>query len=80
MGSHKNLQTATDSRVASDRPRSILPIPFRVSSLSTVFSPRHVAKKPTYMETNTTGRLVKQWNLVVPSQVLDRSWEEPATR
>jgi len=36
----------------------------------------HVPKQPTYMARNAKGRLVKQWNLVVPSQVLDRAWEE----
>ena len=36
----------------------------------------HVPKQPTYMVRNATGILVKQWNLLVPSQVLDRSWEE----
>jgi predicted transcriptional regulator of viral defense system len=37
---------------------------------------QHIPKQPTYMARNTKGRLVKGWNLVVPSQVLDRSWEE----
>ena len=37
---------------------------------------RHVPKQPTYMVRNAKGRLVKQWNLVVPSQVFDRAWEE----
>ncbi|AFM28230.1 type IV toxin-antitoxin system AbiEi family antitoxin domain-containing protein [Desulfomonile tiedjei] len=35
-----------------------------------------IPKQPTYMARNSKGRLVKEWNLVVPSQVLDRSWEE----
>jgi len=35
-----------------------------------------IPKQPTYMARNSKGRLVKKWNLVVPSQVLDRSWEE----
>lgn len=37
---------------------------------------QHIPKQPTYMARNTKGRLVKKWNLVVPSQVLDRSWED----
>ena len=37
---------------------------------------QHIPKQPTYMVRNSKGRLVKKWNLVVPSQVLDRSWEE----
>jgi len=37
---------------------------------------QHVPKQPTYLARNAKGRLVKPWNLVVPSQVLDRSWEE----
>jgi len=37
---------------------------------------QHIPKQPTYMARNTKGRLVKKWNLVVPSQLLDRSWEE----
>lgn len=37
---------------------------------------QHIPKEPTYMARNTKGRLVKKWNLVVPSQVLDRAWEE----
>lgn len=37
---------------------------------------QHIPKQPTYMARNSKGRLVKKWNLVVPSQVLDRSWEE----
>jgi predicted transcriptional regulator of viral defense system len=37
---------------------------------------RHSPKQPTYMARQTKGRLVKAWNLVVPSRVLDRSWEE----
>jgi predicted transcriptional regulator of viral defense system len=37
---------------------------------------RHAPKQPTYMVRQTKGRLVTKWNLVVPSQVLDRSWEE----
>jgi predicted transcriptional regulator of viral defense system len=36
----------------------------------------NIPKQPTYMARNTKGRLVRDWNLVVPSQVLDRSWEE----
>ena len=37
---------------------------------------QHIPKQTTYMARNTKGRLVKKWNLVVPSQILDRSWEE----
>lgn len=37
---------------------------------------QHTPKQPTYMARNSKGRLVKKWNLVVPSQVLDRAWEE----
>jgi len=37
---------------------------------------QHIPKQPTYMVRNSRGRLVTKWNLVVPSQVLDRSWEE----
>jgi predicted transcriptional regulator of viral defense system len=35
-------------------------------------------KQPHYLERKerTTGRLVKEWNLVVPARVADRSWEE----
>ncbi len=36
----------------------------------------NIPKQPTYMARNTKGRLVRDWNLVVPSQVLDQSWEE----
>jgi len=36
----------------------------------------NIPKQPTYMARNTKGRLVRDWNLVVPSQVLDRAWEE----
>ncbi|MFH1113775.1 MAG: transcriptional regulator [Pseudomonadota bacterium] len=35
-----------------------------------------IPKQPTYMVRNSTGHIVKEWNLVVPSQVLDRSWED----
>ncbi len=41
---------------------------------------RHVPKQPAYMDKNLGGHLVKQWNLLVPAQVLDRAWEEPVTR
>ncbi len=37
---------------------------------------RHAPKRPTYMIRNAGGRLAKEWNLLVPSQVLDRSWED----
>lgn len=37
---------------------------------------RRAPKQPAYMARRTGGRLVKAWNLVVPSQLLDRSWEE----
>ncbi len=36
----------------------------------------NIPKQPTYMARNAKGRLVKQWNLVVPRHVLDRAWEE----
>lgn len=36
----------------------------------------NIPKQPTYMARNTKGRLVRDWNLVVPSQVLNRAWEE----
>ncbi len=36
----------------------------------------NIPKQPTYMSRNSKGRLVKKWNLVVPAQILDRSWEE----
>lgn len=33
---------------------------------------------PTYMfRSERTGKLVRDWNLIVPVQVLERSWEEP---
>jgi predicted transcriptional regulator of viral defense system len=35
-----------------------------------------IPKQPTYMARNSKGRLVRDWNLVVPSQVLERAWEE----
>jgi predicted transcriptional regulator of viral defense system len=37
-------------------------------------------KEPHYMERTARrpGRLVPEWNLVVPIEILDRSWEEPA--
>lgn len=39
---------------------------------------RHAPRQPTYMARQAQGRLVKAWNLVVPSNVLDHSWEEIA--
>jgi predicted transcriptional regulator of viral defense system len=35
-------------------------------------------RQPHYMDPNRrgTGRLVKEWNLVVPEQVIERSWAE----
>ena len=37
-------------------------------------------KQPHYLERKerATGRLVREWNLVVPARVLERSWEEPS--
>ncbi len=37
-------------------------------------------KQPHYLDRGerTTGRLVKEWNLVVPAYVAGRSWEEPS--
>jgi len=37
---------------------------------------KHIRKQPAYIARNSKGRLVKKWNLLVPSQVLDLSWEE----
>lgn len=35
-------------------------------------------RQPRYLDsTRETGRLVKEWNLVVPDRVLARAWEEP---
>ncbi|MGM0627754.1 MAG: type IV toxin-antitoxin system AbiEi family antitoxin domain-containing protein, partial [Candidatus Fermentibacterota bacterium] len=31
--------------------------------------------QPHYMDRGSPGRLVKNWNLIVPEQVLTRSWE-----
>jgi hypothetical protein len=36
-------------------------------------SPKYLTGKPT-----SGGRLVSEWNLVVPETVLRRAWEEPA--
>jgi predicted transcriptional regulator of viral defense system len=40
----------------------------------------HKPKEPHYLDraTRQSGRLAGAWNLVVPVEVLDRSWEEPA--
>ena len=35
-----------------------------------------VPRQPIYMDRNLRGRLVKEWNLVVPKEILDRTWEE----
>ena len=35
-----------------------------------------VPRQPTYMDKDLGGHLVKEWNLLVPTQILDRSWEE----
>ena len=36
-------------------------------------------KQPRYLDgRRLPGRLVKPWNLVVPQQVLQRAWQEPA--
>jgi len=38
---------------------------------------RHVPKQPHYFTPDRkTGRLVRQWNLIVPEEILDRSWQE----
>jgi predicted transcriptional regulator of viral defense system len=38
----------------------------------------HRPQHPTYMfRSERTGKLVHDWNLIVPTQVLERSWEEP---
>ena len=39
----------------------------------------HRPAKPHYMERSNRkgGRLMKAWNLVVPTEILERSWEEP---
>lgn len=35
-------------------------------------------KQPTYMfRSERTGKLVNEWNLIVPTEILERSWEEP---
>jgi len=38
----------------------------------------HVPRKPHYMDRSSRepGRLVESWNLVVPSRILGRAWEE----
>jgi predicted transcriptional regulator of viral defense system len=36
----------------------------------------HAPGQPTYMDRSVRGRLVKGWNLVVPIEILDRTWEE----
>ena len=33
------------------------------------------SRQPHYMDRSTPGRLVSDWNLIVPEQVLSRSWE-----
>lgn len=39
----------------------------------------HVPTQPLYLDSRReSGRLVADWNLVVPERVLARSWEEPA--
>jgi len=40
----------------------------------------HAPRQPWYMGPGrqTGGRLVHPWNLVVPEEILERSWEEPA--
>ena len=40
---------------------------------------RHLPRQPRYMDrTRRPGRLVREWNLMVPNDVLARSWEEVA--
>ena len=33
------------------------------------------SRQPHYMDRSAPGRLVADWNLIVPEQVLSRSWE-----
>lgn len=40
---------------------------------------RKVPKQPRYLDgTRTAGKLVSEWNLIVPESVLERRWEEVA--
>jgi predicted transcriptional regulator of viral defense system len=36
----------------------------------------HMPKSPHYMSRDTRARLVSEWNLIVPNEVLERNWEE----
>lgn len=39
----------------------------------------HAPKEPRYLDgRRLAGRLVKPWNLIVPTRILRRAWEEPA--
>lgn len=35
-----------------------------------------IPKQPYYMDKNLTGKLVKQWNLIVPEDILEKRWGE----
>ena len=39
---------------------------------------QRIPRQPHYLERNRRrgGRLLKEWNLIVPEEVLERSWEE----
>lgn len=39
---------------------------------------KYLPRRPHYMDSSRrrTGRLVSAWNLIVPAQIVDRSWEE----
>lgn len=41
---------------------------------------RIIPKKPHYLvrTSRKPGRLLTEWNLVIPTQILERSWEEPS--
>ena len=39
---------------------------------------RHRPREPHYMDKRGRGRLVSPWNLVAPTELLDRPWQEPA--
>lgn len=40
---------------------------------------KHCPKKPHYLETqrSTTQKLISKWNIIVPSNLIHRTWEEP---
>ena len=37
---------------------------------------KKIPKKPHYMDKKLKGRLVKNWNLIVPKNILEKSWSE----